>query len=72
MPCPRCHAEVAEDVDVCPHCQFTLSVLELQLPPPPSQTGHVNDWAGVLSAAASFSRKQPTLTRPRKSTAKLS
>jgi hypothetical protein len=52
MPCPRCHAEIAEDVEVCPHCRFTLSVLELQFPPPPPQTGHVNDWAGVLSATA--------------------
>jgi uncharacterized protein len=49
MPCPRCHAEVAEDVEACPHCHFALSVLELQLPPPPPQAGHVNDWAGVLS-----------------------
>src|SRR5919108_5967420 len=68
MPCPRCHAEVAEDVEVCPHCQFTLSVLELQLPPPPPQTGHVNDWAGVLSAAAAAriaQRCQEVLARTR-------
>jgi uncharacterized protein len=39
-------------VEVCPHCRFTLSVLELQFPPPPPQIGHVNDWAGVLSATA--------------------
>ena len=51
MRCPRCHVEVAEEVEVCPHCGFSLSVLEMQLPPPPPQTGHVNDWAGVLSVA---------------------
>jgi uncharacterized protein len=38
-------------VEVCPHCAFTFSILEAQLPPPPPQTGPVNDWAGVLAAA---------------------
>ena len=51
MHCPRCHAEVAPDVETCPHCGFSLAVLEVQLPPPPPQAGYVNDWARVLSAA---------------------
>jgi len=51
MYCPRCHAAAGEAVEVCPHCGFTLAVLEMQLPPPPPPTGSINDWARVLTAA---------------------
>lgn len=51
MQCPRCHGETAERVEVCPQCAFTFAVLDAQLPPPPSQAGHINDLAGILTAA---------------------
>ena len=50
MKCPRCHRETAERMAVCPQCAFTFAVLDAQLPPPP-QAGHINDLAGILTAA---------------------
>lgn len=50
MKCPRCHAEMSELVEVCPHCAFTFAIVDTQMPLPPPQAGHINDLAGVLMA----------------------
>lgn len=48
--CPHCGTTFAERMEACPQCDFSLAILDAQMPPPPLQAGPVNDWAGVLTA----------------------
>jgi uncharacterized protein len=48
--CPHCGTTFAERMAACPQCDFSLAILDAQMPPPPLQAGPVNDWAGVLTA----------------------
>lgn len=49
MKCPSCSTEISDRMDACPNCNFTLAILDAQLPPPPLRSGYVNDFAKVLS-----------------------
>lgn len=49
--CPRCHQLCDQPMHQCPHCELTFAQLDAQMSPPPAQTGHVNDWAALLTSA---------------------
>jgi uncharacterized protein len=48
--CPHCGTTFTKRMEACPQCDFSLAILDAQMPPPPRQAGPVNDWAGVLTA----------------------